>query len=596
MRILADFRFALRTLAKSPSFALISILSLAIGIGANTAMFSYVDAVLLRPLPVPESGQIVEIDSTAPGTRLGSMSYPDYIELRDHAKTLEGLTGYRLFPAGSSVDPKRVPKYSLDVLVSGNFFSALQIPLVAGRSFLPDEDSVPGRDLVAVISYQMWEREFGRDLSAVGHRVRLNGSDFTIVGIAAEDFTGPQAYLTPDIYVPMNSFAQAVPGEQSDFLTSRTNRSLTLLGRLKPGVRTGEARAELATIAAQIATAYPDSNRDRTVSVLSYVRARFENDPTDASLALTLLAITGLVLCIACANIANLLLARGTARAKEIAIRMAIGARRGILVRQLLTESLLLALLGGAAGVAVGYSGVRFLASIPVPSDFPVSLGVHMDTRLLMFSIAVSLVTGVIFGLVPALRATRPDLSSTIKASDVGPGRVSVLGGIFSGRNVLVTAQLALSVVLLIISGACIQGFEAAHQINAGFRIDHTLFFSLNPNIERYDEAKTRDFFKKLTDNIRNSSGVLDVSMSSSLPFSTAQRTRRFMLEREQPRTGEDAPTAWSYKNDEHYFPLMQTEILRGRAFDARDTAKSPAVVVINELLAKKLFPDTDPI
>jgi predicted permease len=442
----------------------------------------------------------------------------------------------------------------------------------------------------------MWDREFARDPSAVGHLLRLNGADFTIVGVTAEGFTGPQAFVTPDIYVPMHSFSQAMPGSQSDFLTSRTSRGVTLLGKLKRGIRTREAQAELATVAAQIAVAYPESNRDRTVSVLGYVRARFENDPLDASLALTLLAITGLVLMIACANVANLLLARGTARAKEIAIRMAVGAGRAKLVRQLLTESLLLALLGGVAGLAIGYGGIRYLASIPLPSDFPISLGVQLDGRLLLFSLVISVLTGIIFGVVPALRATHADLGSTIKAGDAGPARVLLMRGIFSGRNVLVIAQLALSVVLMIISGACIHGFEAARRIDPGFRIDHTLFFSLNPNIQRYDEGRTRDFFKKLTDVLRNTSGIRDVSMSSTISFTTSQQARRFMLAGDRPRNGEDAPTAWSYKIDEHYFPLMQINVVRGRAFSEHDSTNSPAVVIINETLAKKLFPDSDPI
>jgi len=596
MRLLADLRFAIRTLAKSPSFALIAILSLALGIGANTAMFSYVDAVLLRPLPVPDSGRIVEVDSTSPDTRLGRLSYADYADLRNNTKTLESLACYDFFFAGISTQPKQVPKYGLDASVSGNFFTGLRIAPVLGRVFRADEDTVPGRDLVAVISYQMWDREFARDRAVIGHEVRVNGSDFTIIGVAPKDFTGPQAFVTPEIYIPAHAYQKAVPGANADYLTSRTRRSQVLLGRLKPGVRMTEAQAELRKIAHDIATQYPDTNRDRTVTALDYVRARFENSPTDAALALTLLAITGLVLLIACANVASLLIARGTARSKEIAIRMAIGARRGALVRQLLTESFLLALLGGVAGIGVGYLGLVFLQAIPIPSDFPISLGIRMDTRLLAFSLAVSLATGFIFGLVPALRATRRDLASIIKTSDSGPARTSFLRGMLSGRNVLVTAQLALSAVLLVISADCVRGFQAAWRIDPGFRLDHTLFFSLDPNIQRYSETRTRDFYKKLTDRLRETGGVREVSMSSSVPFSTGQSSRKYMAAGEQPRASGDAPAAFSYKVDENFFPLMETKILRGRGFDSRDTAKSPRVAVINEFLARKLFAQNDPI
>ncbi len=596
MRFPANLRFAVRTLAKSPSFALIAILSLALGIGANTAMFSYVDAVLLRPLPVPDSGRIVEIDSTSPETRLGRVSYPDYVELRDHTKTLHALACYDFFLAGIAEQVNQVPKYSLNAAVSSNFFSGLAIQPVLGRAFRTDEDAVPGRDLVAVISHQMWDRDFARERSVLGRRIRVNGTDFTIIGVAPEKFTGPQAFLNPDIYIPMHAYQQAVPGAKADYLTSRKSRNVVLLGRLAPRISATEAQSELRTIARGLAAQYPETNRDRTVTVLDYVRARFENSPTDATLSLTLLGITGLVLLIACANVANLLLGRGTARAKEIAIRMAIGASRAAVVRQLLTESLLLAGAGGLAGIGLGYLGVSFLHAIPIPSDFPISLGTEMDTRLLVFSVGISLATGIAFGLLPALRATRGDLASSIKAGDSGPARISILRGFVTGRNVLVTAQLALSVILLVISADCIRGFQAAWRIDPGFRVDHTLFFTLNPNIQQYDEAKTRDFYRKLTDRLRESGGVQAVSMSSSIPFSTNQSNRKYFAEGAQARPSGDAPGALSYKVDDRFFPLMETKLLRGRGIDSRDTATSPRVAVINELLAGKLFGKNDPL
>jgi macrolide transport system ATP-binding/permease protein len=596
MRFLANLRFAFRTLAKSPSFAIIAITSLALGIGANTAMFSYVDSVLLRPLPVPDSARIVAVDSTAPDTRLGRISYPDYIEMRDRNKTFRALTCYDLFPAGVAAQPNQLSKFGLNAAVSGNFFSGLGVQPVLGRGFRDDEDTVAGRDLVAVISHHMWDRDFVRDRSVLGRKIRVNGTDFTVVGVAPENFTGPEAFLNPDVYIPMHAYQQAVPDASADYLASRRRRSAVLLGRLNPGVSVSEAQSELRTIARGLAAQYPETNRDRTVTVLDYVRARFENDPLDATLALTLLGITGLVLLIACANVANLLLGRGTARVKEIVIRMAVGASRGALVQQLLTESLVIAGLGGVVGLAIGALGVKFLGAIPLPSDFPLYLGLQMDRRLLAFGLILSLVTGVLFGVAPALRATRRDLASSIKAGDSGPVRISILRGLVNGRNVLVTAQLALSVVLLVISADCVRGFQAAWRIDPGFRLDHTLFFSLDSKIRRYDEGKTRDFYKKLTDRLRESGGVSEVAMSSSIPFSTGQATRRYFTEGAQPQTNCEAPMTISYKVDDRYFRLMQTKILRGRGFDSRDTAKSPRVAVINEHLAKKLFDNKDPI
>jgi predicted permease len=596
MTLLANIRFALRTLAKSPSFSLVAIASLALGIGANTAMFSYVDAVLLRPLPVPDSGRIVQVNSTAPDTRLGRISYADYKDLRARVKSLEALTCYDFFLAGIAARPEDVPRYALNSAVSGNFFTGLGVRVTLGRAFRDDEDVVEGRDLVAVISFHMWDRDFARDPSVLGRQIRLNGSPFTIVGVAAEGFTGPEAFVSPDVYIPMHAYRNAVPGTEYDHLSSRKRRQTLVLGRLKPGVSAAEAQAELRIIARSLAEQYPDTNRDRTVTVLDYVKARFENSPADAILAMTLLGITALVLLIACANVANLLLGRGAARAREIAVRMAIGASRTGLVAQLLTESLLLAAAGGLAGIGVGYLGVRYLRAIPIPSDFPVTLDLQMDVRLLVFSLATSLATGIAFGLAPALRSTRRDLISSIKAGDSGPSRSSVLRRLLNGRNLLVTAQLALSVILLVLSAACIRGFQAAWKIDPGFRVDHTLFFSLDPGVQRYDEPRTRDFYKKLTDGLRDAPGVTRVSFSSSIPFSTNQNARKYLAEGAQPRTSGDAPVAFAYKVDEHFFPLMETKILRGRGIDSRDTAKSPRVAVVNELLARKLFGEADPI
>lgn len=596
MHTLADLRYALRTLAKSPGFALIAILSLALGIGANSAAFSYVDAILLRPLPVPDSGRIIAVDSTAPGTRLGTMSYPDYVDLRDRTRTLASLTAYQFIPMGYSVNREAAPKYNLGLIVSGNFFSGLGIEIPVGRSFRAEEDAVNGRDLVAIISHNLWERDYGSSRDAIGRKIRVNAADFTIVGVAPQGFTGPEAFLLPDVYVPMHSFEQAIPNGRANYLTDRGARNLNLLGRLAPGVSEARAEAELSGLSRQLSVQYPDTNKDRTVTALSYLQARWENDTADARLALALVEVTALVLLIACANVANLVLARGSSRVKEIAIRMAIGAGRARLVRQLLTESLVLAVLGGAAGLAVGYAGVKFLDSIPIPSDFPIALGVRMDQRMLWFSLCVSIGTGIVFGLLPALRATRADLASTIKASDLGPAKVSFFRGKLAARNVLVIVQLTLSVVLLILSAFFVRGFQAARKTDIGFRIDHTLFFTTDPGVQRYNEAKTRQFYKQLADRLKDLPGAQSVALSSTIPFSTSQRNRSVRVDGYQRRAGEEDPTAWSYSVDENYFPLMEIPMLRGRTFTAHDTADSPKVAIVNQHLAETLFPNRDPL
>lgn len=591
-----DLRYALRSLLKSPGFTFIAILSLALGIGANGAMFSYVDALILRPLPVPEPGRVVEVDSTAPGTRLGRMSYPDYVDLRDQTRTLQSLVCYNVIPMGMGASKDAVSQMMLGIIASGNFFSGLGIEMPLGRGFLPEEDQTPGRDLVAVISHSLWEREYASDPGAIGRKIRINGTDFTIVGVAPAGFTGPEAFIHPEIYVPMNSYPQAMPNQNNRFLTARDQRSLTLFGLLKPGVSISEAHAELNTISHRLAAQYPATDRDRTVTVLSYIRARFENDTIDAILALMLLAITMLVLLIACANVANLVLARGSGRVKEIAIRMAIGASRVRLIRQMLTESLLLALAGGAAGVGVGYAGIAALQSIRIPAEYPVSLGVQMDSRMLVFSLVVSILTGIVFGLLPALRSTRADLSNTIKSSDQGPAKVAFWHGRLAGRNLLVMAQLSLSVVLLILAAFFVRGFAAARRVDPGFRTDHTLFFTLDPNLVRYDEQRTRQFYRKLVDRLKDSPGVENVSMSHSIPYNANQSSKRVIIDGYQAKAGEDNPSAWVNTVDENYFTVMGTPILRGRAFESRDTATSPRVAIVNETLAARAWPNRDPI
>jgi predicted permease len=456
-----------------------------------------------------------------------------------------------------SANRDAAPRFNLGMMVSGNFFSGLGIQIPVGRSFFADEDSVNGKDSVAVISYSMWERDYGASPAAIGRQIRVNGAEFSIIGVAPEGFAGPEAFLLPEVYIPMHSFQQVIPTAKADYLTARDNRRFTLLGRLAMAAREGQAEAELSTVARQLAAQYPDTNKDRTVTALSYIRTRYENDPEDAQFALGILFIGTLVLLIACANVASLSILRSTARAQEIAIRMAIGGSRSTLVQQLLTESLLLAILGGTAGLAVGFAGVQFLNSIEVPSDFPIAFGARMDQRMFLFSLLASIATGIVFGLWPALRATRTDLISTIKSSDQGPAK-AILGGRFTARNVLTVAQLTLSVVLVSFSGYFVRGFQAVQRLDLGMRTDHTLFFTLDPAFLRYDEAKTRQFYRELKDRLKELPGVRAVSLSSSIPFSTGQSDRPMIADGYSLRPGENAPVGWTYAIDEDYLALWR--------------------------------------
>jgi predicted permease len=596
MRLIADLRYACRTILNNPGFALIAILSIALGVGLNSATFSFVDAIILRPLPMPDPGRVMDVASTAPGTRVGQMSYPDFNDLRDQTRSLAALVCYQLTPMGVSASRDEVAEMNLGVIATGNFFSGLGIEIPLGRGFRPEEDSTPGRDLVAVISHALWERKFASDPHAIGRKLHINGAEFTVIGVAPAGFTGPEAFIMPDVYVPMNAYPQAIPNSKADFLSARGNRDFTLLGRLKPEASQAQAQAELAILAQHLAVQYPETNRGRSVTVLTYQQFRFENDSVDSTMALMLMGITSLVLVIACANVANLVLGRGAARAKEIAIRMAIGGSRWQLVRQLLIESLLLAFAGGAAGIAVAYAAQQFFLAIPLPSDFPISLGLRMDTRLILFSFAVTVGTALVFGLLPALRSTRGDLSGVIKSGDQGPVKAAFWRGRLAGRNLLVMAQLAFSVVLLILSAFFVRGFAAARKLDPGFRVDHTLFFAVDTTLVRYDQPKTRDFARKLADRLREQPGVRDVSVSTKLPFDNQQFFRHLIVDGYRTKPGEEYPSAWANSVDEHFFALMEMQLLSGRAFDARDTALSPRVAVVNEELAKRLWPGRDAI
>jgi len=597
MRLIADLWYAFRNLLHHPGFALIAILSISLGVGLNSAMFSFVDSMLLRPLPVPDPGRVVAVVSTSADTRAGEMSYPDFSDLRDQSRSLAALTCYSLSPMGVSTNRDEVAEMNLGVIASGNFFTGLGIEIPLGRGFRPEEDSTPGRDLVTVISHSLWERKFASDPQAIGRKLRINGAEFTVIGVAPEGFTGPQAFVMPDVYVPVNSYPQAIPNSRSDFLSARGSRGFTLLGRLKPQVDQAQAQAELGILAQRLAAQYPETNGGaRGVAVLNYRQYRFASDSIDSTLGLMLLAITSLVLVIACANVANLVLGRGAARAKEIAIRMAIGGSRWQLVRQLLIESLILALAGGAAGVAVAYAAQQYFLTIPLPSDFPISFGIRMDLRLIVFSFAVTIGTALLFGLLPAFRSTRGDLSSAIKASDQGPGKAAFWRGRLAGRNLLVMAQLTFSVVLLILSAFFVRGFAAARKADPGFRVDHTLFFAMDTTLVRYDHAKTRDFVRKLEDRLREQPGVKNASVSYTLPFDNHQDMRKLILDGYRTKDGEAYPTAWSNVVDEHFFPLMEMPVVRGRAFDSRDTASSPRVIVINEELAARMWPGREAV
>jgi predicted permease len=425
----------------------------------------------------------------------------------------------------------------------------------------------------------------------LGRRLRINGYEFTIVGVAPKSFTGMDQYLQPALYVPVHTASLAMPNAPAGMLDDRGNQWLNCIGRLASGASIDTAKAEFSALGARLAQAYPKTNENRSLVIEKELKARFHRDSLDGMLALTLVGIAGLVLLIACANLANLMLARGVARAREVAIRLSIGAGRGRLVRQLLTESIVLASIGGAAGLVVAYWSIRALASIKLPTDMPIVLAVQMDQRVILFSIAATLVTGILFGLAPAIRASRTDLTGCLRAGAQPPparkGRVSL-------RNVLVVAQVSVALAVLTSAGLLIQSFIASQHLRVGFRTNGILMMSLDPSLVRVTRAQGMKFYEQLTDRAGALPGVERAALTRNVPLgfsgsSTGIVVDGYEMAKDQTNVQIDSDTVGL-----NYFETLNISLLRGRSFDQRDAASAPRVAIVNETMARRFWPNGD--
>jgi predicted permease len=592
-RLWQDLRHGIRMLRKTPGFTFVAVVSLAIGIGANSAMFSFADALLFRPLPVVRPSEVVTVEWTSPANRYGEFSYSeasyrDYVDLRDRGRGFSGLTAFNTETYGLAERADELPQLRMGLLVTGNFFSVMGVAPELGRAFLPEEDRVPGRDAVLILSHEFWHKQFAADPSVLGRKLWLNGIPFTIVGVAPERFTGMDQYTRPAFFVPVMMWPRLAPDPHNRLLEARDQRSLTIKGRLRSGVSIAQAQAELVTVAKDLERAYPATNRNQTVRVRTELETRVQQSPPNAMLVAMLCTLAAAVLLVACANVAGLLLSRSSARAREIALRLALGAGRRRLVRQLLTESLLIALAGGLAGLAVGYAGTLVLGSIQVPSDLPIVIAVQLDRRALLFSLAISVVSTLLFGLMPALQTTRTDLVSALKTSGTNLAGNRRLWG----RNLLVIAQVAVSLVLLVISATLFRGFRSQLLQGPGYRTDHLLMMSFDPSLVHYTEAQSQQFYRQLVDRARLVPGVQSAALAISIPMgadegdSVSAIPEGFHLPK-----GQDSVTVMDNVVSEDYFAAMNIPVLDGRAFSATDTAAAPRVAVVNEVFARHYWP-----
>ena len=579
----SDVRFGLRILAANPGFAAVAILSLAIGIGANTAMFSLADAILLRPLPVAHPEEMVRVLSSSAAARYGRISFPDYRDFRDQTKTLSGLMAFHHIEAGFSPSPGAPAQMLLGAAATTNFFDVLGVRPQLGRGFRADEDREP----VVVISDSVWDAQFGRDPSIIGRTVALSKVDFTIIGVAPASFPGLDRFVHEAIYVPLGVTPRLSPDDKT-LLDHRERTNLIAYGRLLRRHTAAQASAEMQTVARNLERAYPDTNHGRAALALPELEARLRQFPEDGVQTGILLAFAGLVLLIACANVASLLLSRARARSREIAVRLAIGAGRARLLRQLLTESLMLALAGGAAGMGLALFGIRFFSSIRLPTTLPLWLVAHLDLRVLAFCAAASAASGLIFGLAPALHTLRTDLGATLKAGD------SALSGKrhrFQVRNLLVVGQVAVSMVLLIAAGLLVKDFAGVTASTAGFRTDHVLLLTLDPSLAGYDEQHSRALYQQIVERVAALPGVRAAALGQHVPLGATSSNQDVVVEGYEMPRGQQSIAVSASAVDERYFGVMEIPVLAGRNFGSSDTASAAPVAIVNQTMARTYWP-----
>src|ERR1039457_4325837 len=586
--LLEDLRYGLRALAKNRGFTAVAVFSLALGIGANTTVFTLVHAVLMRPLPVADPARLVEVytlDARNPGN--WGCSFPNYQEYRSHNQAFSSLMLYT--GAGLNLTGGAEPRLVMGQIATANYFSTLGVTPVVGRSFLPEEDSSPGAYPVAVVSYRFWQREYAGDPNVTSRTVGLNGRSYSIVGVAPRGFEGIDTLTATEIWVPFMMYPQVYPAP--GLVNRRRALLFSMVGRLKPGIGMAQAEGDLASIARDLAQRFPKDNQGRRVSLTSVTDAAIppsnRRQITDASLLL--LIVSGIVAVIACGNVASLLMSRAAARSKEITVRLALGASRLRLIRQLLTESLLLALVGGAAGLLLAVWGRDVLWSLRPPMFRFAAVDLALDRAVLAYTLAVSVLTGVLFGLLPALRATRGDLASDLKERT---GKVVSPGGPWSARSLLVMGQVAFSLVALVGAGLFVRSLRNADRFEPGFDAAHLGILVFNVADQGYNEARGRDFEQRALQRVAAVPGVVSATLAKDWPFHVSL-SRTMELDGQEGGAGRIILAGFTWPG---FFQSVGTSLLRGRDFSLQDGPGGPNVVIVNEAAAAVYWPGEDPV
>jgi predicted permease len=579
-----DLSYSFRRLSRSPGVVFAVILSIGLGIAANSTIFSMVSRFVLWPAPVGDPGTLMALNTTHDGDRCcNNFSWPLYTDLRDQASSFSGVAAYyELLPAsiGGHGEPERVWGQS----TTSNFFSVSQVRMSLGRGFLPSEERLP----MIVLSHRLWQRSFASDTAILGKSITLSGHPYTVVGVAPPGFRGLDLILDPEFWVPLGNVEQLAPS-----VPSRSERGyhwLAVAGRLKPGVTQSQAAAELGSLAQRYAKQYPDTDKGGGFRL----EQAGSLPPRDKSTVLLFIAslsiVVLLVLGIACANVANLLLAQSASRQREMAVRIALGATHGQLVRQMLLESLLLALGGGLFGTVLTLWATSALTAFRFPAPVPLDLSVHVDWRVLLYTFALSVGTGLLFGLPPAWFASRPILANALKGEDglVRPGRRLTL------RNVLVVAQILMSLVLLCVTGLFLHSLERAVGIDVGFRSRDVLMLSVDPRIHGYTPERTTQFLDQLRERVAALPGVVSVAATDIVPLSGGHRSDAFHPEGNSKSTSPDLNVEL-YMATPGYFETLGIPRVAGRDF-ANEAANAPKVAIINRAFAERFFPKENPI
>lgn len=584
-----DLRFAFRQLAKAPGFTAIAVLSLALGIGATTTVFCWMQSVLLNPLPgVHHSEDMVVLTTSHADQMWDTCSLPDIKDYREQRDVFAGIIASQVTPACLTIGDQSVWGYGQ--IATANFFDVLGVRPLLGRLFLSDEDQKPGGNPVLVLGERFWRRHFNADPDIVGKAVQLNRHAFTIIGVAPAAFRGTMSGLICDFWAPL-SMHQEVANMGS--LEQRSDHWLHTQARLQPGVTRAQAQAVVDAVGVRLEKAYPDTNQHIRLHVLDFINAPYGVQPVMGPVLAILLTVSLGVVLIVAANLASLLLARASGRQKEIAIRLAMGAGRGRLVRQLLTESLLLASMGGALGVLIAYWAVDLLARWQPPTPLPVGLDAQINLTTLAFTVCGSLLTGVAFGLVPALRASKPDLNSTLKDG----GRTSSSGAAHQRlRSLLVLGEVALSLILLVGAGLCIKSAQRAYHANLGFNPERVLLAGLRIGMNGYNEATGKVFYARLQERLATLPGVESAALSSWFPLGFEGGPQHGVtVEGHEQKPGEDSSLPYSIVSP-GYFATLGIPLVEGRDFTDHDDDSALKVAIINETMAKRYWPGQNPV